>query len=225
MNDWKELPADDARFDRLVDGELPAEEYRALLAALEHEPGGWRSCALAFLESQALAGELGGVRQTLDARPPAALAARSDSPMTGLRTLLAMAASFALAFALATAWPRIWNAPPQEPALVGNLNVPGEATGPAAALNQPIGNVQLVMSGPRGEEATREVPIYEINQNLDEYLQQNPPALDQQVLRGLEAQGFHVEVEQQLIPGQLEDGRPMYVPVEQYRITPVNRSF
>jgi hypothetical protein len=136
-----------------------------------------------------------------------------------------MAASFALAFALATAWPRFWNAPTQEPALGGNLNLPGEAPGPAAALNQPIGNVQLVMSGPRGEEATREVPIYEINQNLDEYLQQNPPALDQQVLRGLEAQGFHVEVEQQLIPGQLEDGRPMYVPVEQYRITPVNRSF
>ena len=50
---------DDIRFDRLVDGELSAEEYRTLLAALDDEPGGWRRCALAFLEAQSLGRELG----------------------------------------------------------------------------------------------------------------------------------------------------------------------
>ena len=37
--------------DRLVDGELSPAERRELLAALEDEPGGWRRCALAFVEA------------------------------------------------------------------------------------------------------------------------------------------------------------------------------
>jgi hypothetical protein len=54
---------DDVKLDRLVDGELSADEYRALVASLDEEPGGWRRCALAFLEAQALAGEISGVRR------------------------------------------------------------------------------------------------------------------------------------------------------------------
>ena len=38
--------------DRLVDGELGADERRALLASLDDEPGAWRRCALACLEAQ-----------------------------------------------------------------------------------------------------------------------------------------------------------------------------
>jgi hypothetical protein len=44
---------DDVRFDRLVDGELNDTERHQLLALLDDEPGGWRCCALAFLEVQA----------------------------------------------------------------------------------------------------------------------------------------------------------------------------
>lgn len=44
---------------RLVDGELPPEEYRQVLAALEEHPGAWRDCALTFLEAQALQWDLG----------------------------------------------------------------------------------------------------------------------------------------------------------------------
>ena len=44
---------DDLRFDRLVDDELSDTERRQLLASLDDEPGGWRCCALAFLEAQA----------------------------------------------------------------------------------------------------------------------------------------------------------------------------
>jgi len=45
-------PNDDARFDRLVDGELSETERREFLAGLDSEPNGWRRCALAFLEAQ-----------------------------------------------------------------------------------------------------------------------------------------------------------------------------
>ena len=56
--------ADDLPFDRLVDGELSEEKRRELLAGLDNEPGGWRRCALAFLESQCWKQSLG---QTLQA--------------------------------------------------------------------------------------------------------------------------------------------------------------
>ncbi len=49
-----EFHRDDRRvLDRLVDGELGVDERRELLAVFDNEPGAWRRCALAFLESQA----------------------------------------------------------------------------------------------------------------------------------------------------------------------------
>jgi hypothetical protein len=219
-----------ARFDRLVDGELPADEYRALVASLDHEPGGWRNCALAFLESQALAEELGPVRRTLDLRLAVAAkpAERGGGGAPGLRTLLAMAASFAVAFGLGIALPRIWQRDGQENAPGGNLNhgLTAAEDGVWHQTHRPIGNVRVVLNGAGGQPADAgEVPVYEIGQSLDEYLQQSELALDPFVLQWLQQHGHQIEMQQQYIPGQLEDGRPMYVPVEQYKITPVRRSY
>ena len=57
-------------FDRLADGELGDEQRRELLARLDHEPDGWRRCALAFLEDQAL-------RQALEPTDPAVIRPKS----------------------------------------------------------------------------------------------------------------------------------------------------
>ena len=51
---------DPALLDRLVDGELAETERRKLLLSLDHQPSGWRQCALAFLEAQSW-GDLLGV--------------------------------------------------------------------------------------------------------------------------------------------------------------------
>jgi hypothetical protein len=50
-----ELPPEqlDVWLDRLVDGEVADPQRQALLSRLEQSPGGWRRCALAFLEAQA----------------------------------------------------------------------------------------------------------------------------------------------------------------------------
>jgi hypothetical protein len=49
--DWQEL-------DCLVDGRLDDESYRDLLRQIDADPDGWKQCALAFLEHQALTREL-----------------------------------------------------------------------------------------------------------------------------------------------------------------------
>src|SRR5690349_17727894 len=106
----------DNRIERLVDGELSAEDYRALLASLEDEPGGWKRCALAFLEDQALAAEMGAIRRRLDLReqqsPEAPLQKQSRTLKSRawrqMPMLLAMAASLLAAFALGVVAPRFF---------------------------------------------------------------------------------------------------------------------
>lgn len=44
--------------DRLVDGQLAPHEYRELLRQIDRDPDGWRQCALAFLQHQALEKEM-----------------------------------------------------------------------------------------------------------------------------------------------------------------------
>lgn len=44
--------------DRLVDGQLGDAEYRELLRQIDEDPDGWKQCALAFLQHQALQREL-----------------------------------------------------------------------------------------------------------------------------------------------------------------------
>jgi hypothetical protein len=59
MNDRdSDRPLEDDLFDRIVDGELSAEELRIAVRALEREPDGWRRCATAFLEAQCLRASL-----------------------------------------------------------------------------------------------------------------------------------------------------------------------
>jgi len=91
---------DNARFDLLADGELSEAQRRELLGGLDDEPGGWRCCALALLESQEWKRQIGAiVRQ---AGPDAAgkrPLGRSRRGPDG-KTLAAMAVCFLVALFL-----------------------------------------------------------------------------------------------------------------------------
>lgn len=175
---------DDARLDRLVDGELPAGEYRELLASLDEQPGGWRRCALAFLESQALARELGNVRQAMDLRDepeqPARVEPALREPPRAPRSLgpgvwksLAIAASFLAAFSLGVWGPQwlrprtnagrvqqpVLDAALAQPASTGIVDwrremQPGAGLGQRQQASQPIGNVQLVVDRGSGKSTS-----------------------------------------------------------------------
>jgi len=116
---------DDRRFDLLVDGELNESQRRELLEALDQEPGGWRRCALAFLEAQCWKQELGAglpsadrnaavsaVRSGQHARAPETPASRPAGRQAWrfrhFGTPLAMAISFLVALYLGTRWQQMW---------------------------------------------------------------------------------------------------------------------
>jgi len=121
MNDHEDLLPilDPETLDLLVDGELPEAERRRLLAGLDAIPGGWRACALAFLEVQCWKEQVRAAVQTPSpnekagigsaaggAEQATVLVSRRDPwPRRVWRlggTVLAMAASFLLTFVAAT---------------------------------------------------------------------------------------------------------------------------
>lgn len=235
---------DDAKFDRLVDGELSAEEYRELVASLDDEPSGWRRCALAFLESQALAGEISGVRRGMTlsdddnnppAEPPIVAQGAARKHKTGafrLTTILAMAASFLVAFGLGIAMPRWFpvgsrapvvggisqHAPPVTNVATNSSPGPGNGSVRREAF-KPIGNVQLMVDGPGGDSMrVGDVPVFEAADSAAEWPADERPALSPQILQVLQDRGHKIERQIEYVPVQLDDGRQVIIPIERYQI-------
>lgn len=224
--------SDDARFDRLVDGALSAAEYQALLASLDDEPGGWRRCALAFLEAQALGQEL-APRPSERKLPPVEIVPSQSPRSRGVRPYLALAAaaSFVLAF-LGGVFTARHFAPPAPMPLVATREepTPSQPTAPRAAgpeitptrYAQPIGQAHLEFQASQSAPKQQlEVPVYLAGAGNEQMLT-NTPLLSPQVIEAFERHGHRVEYEQRLLPVTLGDGRQVVFPVEQYQITPVS---
>jgi hypothetical protein len=220
---------DDARFDRLVDGEMSAEEYRALLATLDDEPGGWRRCAFAFLEAQAWRQELTAVRSAgLWQSLPGKTANQQAGARSSIdwRLVLGMAASFLVALALGIGLPNLWSS-----ARVPVARKPGthpaevrEPAAPASVLPRSVGSARLVFDGPSGATSEAGVlPIYEISGDPNHWLQAGESSVPASLITELERRGHRVERGQQYVPVDLEDGRRAVIPVESIQITPVSR--
>ena len=229
----EQLLDEDARFDRLVDGELSADEYKSLVAGLDDEPGGWRRCALAFLEAQALGGELVAIRHSgqMAEQPtaPVMLAPRMGVDPARWKLWLAMSASFLVAFILGVTLPSLWRlggetvvAGPDVPVGPAELE---PATSLPEGIMRAIASAQLVLDGPGGMQSSAgQVLIYEGPFDASSsWLTEQEPALPMELVNELKRRGHRVERQEQYVPVSLEDGREGMIPVESYQITPVSR--
>ncbi len=201
--------------DRLVDGELSAEEYRALLARFETSPEGWRSCGLAFLESQALGQEFGRVvcegeaaRQAAPAQPARRLSSRA---LEFAGWSAALAASLFLAFWLGGAL-----GPGDPPARVADPPVLARET-PAAPRD-----VTLVVGGEPGSGnlSSFRVPLVETTPEEADWLSGEVTGMPEEVQRYLESQGHRVHRTFRLMTVDVGGGRQAIVPMEQFEIVP-----
>lgn len=235
---------DDRALDLLVDGELSPALRRELLLRLENTPGGWRRCALAFLEAQTWGRELGLLAQ----EPPVAAAMPAAAPMAsapqatsktrgahGVWTnLWTVAASFAIAFGLGS-W---YRGPNRGADLAGTLGGSVASSGQPAPIEvsiddpalqkwiAPDGCVTLAFDGDQNGEAQQvRVPVLGGTEQLtQEYIDQ-PLELPPDWLAEVERAGHTVRSHRQLVPFQLGNGRSMIVPMDEVEIVPVNRVF
>jgi hypothetical protein len=238
MTQTNALPMDDRLLDRLVDGELSAEEYAVVLRSLGDAPDGWRRCALAFLEAQAWQRELGVMGREAKSPTAPVVAVRPQAAAKRWPLLLAVAASFLVAFGLGIALRPLTST--MSPASVGGQladdsirpRLPGEqgdlAPSPedfvAPASTVPSGNVTFVMDHGDGS-GSREVPVpvHEWSRESERRLSGQPMAPSSELQRALQRVGHEVRTHKHFIPWESGDGRNVLFPVEQVEITPAGR--
>lgn len=233
-NDQNPPSSDDRRFDLLVDGELGEAARRQLLSRLDDEPGGWRRCALAFLEAQSWRQAFGAVVAGTKAEVP------SRRPTTWFRlggpasTLLAMAASFAAALILGAVVQGIRTPGTSAGGSAGGEivervgmessgghvgpkeNPPDGSRGKPAAAPPKLWVVGLPGAvGPEGEGQTIPLLAEERDQLNEHWLQSLPAPLSPEVLEQLQQVGLRVEQRRRLLPWRMKDGRRLVVPVDE----------
>lgn len=233
------LPAiDPVLLDMLVDGELPEAERRELLVQFEQAPGGWRRCALAFLESQCLKDSLADAVPT--PTPPARPHARRHRVFHTAGTFLAMAASLLMAFGLGTYFRASWRTlgshalvkpevAVQQPAvqvprlqddpraLVGNA--PRRPISPASPEVGPDSTRLVTVSLPEGVGGgSVRLPVRQVDSFDESWLHGNPQAVSESLRDLLERFGCEVHETRQLVPASTQSGRQVVVPMDQVEV-------
>jgi anti-sigma factor RsiW len=235
------------QLDLLVDGELPERDRRELLRTLEQTPGGWRACALAFLESQWWKKDITAFARSAETEPDAAerlattpAAAQSSAqtaasppavavrrPWPGRRMLwlhwgevaLAMAASFLLALAVGP-WIRDTGTPTEGPSAGMRLAGSSGITGQprgVAGENAPLRVVTMPVPNDPKRRVV-ELPVIEREQMDESMLRPDASAFPPEFRAAMRRRGYQVQQERQLLPFSMEDGRRLVVPVDQVEL-------
>lgn len=232
------------RLDLLVDGSLPDRERRALLLALDTEPGGWRRCALAFLEAQTW-------RMAIETMADLTSSENSTKGPAVLLRRRARIAPIALAAAIMLAAFVIGRATGPTPGPVSDLQPPSPivATGPdtLGELAVPFAIPEEARSAPAGQYASTnpmvspidpagyqevgvlkfasdddpdgpfvQVPVLAGPGIDDRWLRDQPSFIPEEVRQSWERGGFDVEEQRRLVSVQIdESGRYLTIPVDE----------
>jgi hypothetical protein len=223
----QERTIDDRELDLLVDGELNETERRELLARLETQPESWRRCALAFLEAQSWRGDLGVIARPPRVEPvaPPVVPPPVRKRPVAWTSVLAVAASFVLAFALGVVVRPAWRGAIPGLDQVASQTRDSRSGKPGNELQgdpaAPWRMVTLTGTGPSGDPIR--LPAVESNRLDDAWLRSLPAAVPPDVLRAFERTGHSVRQSRQLMPVPMEDGRRLVVPVDQVEVRPAAR--
>ena len=238
-----QVPPDESRFDRLVDGELNEPERREFLARLDTEPGGWRRCALAFLEAQCWKREVGSLlkRETPAAATPLVARPRQKPWIHRIGEPLALAASVVVAMWIGATLQRMHAGAPDVLTDAGGVvdlanNSPPPRIAPSRLQPASSSFVQqgsplvqrpenpwrvVTVSAPAGANGAGtsfNLPAVE-GDNLDPRWPQNlPPPMPDDVLQAFNRTGHQVQQHRELMPIPLNDGRQLVVPVDQVEV-------
>jgi len=198
---------DDARLiDRLVDGELSERKRRELLLSFENQSGGWRRCALAFLEAQVFHQAL-----SLEAAPAAvSLAVRPIRRHPRSRLWRPMARMTALAASLAAAFALGWT-----------YHRGLEQTHPVIAVSQQDaaanGSAQVADApGSSRQSVTSDDPKTELTKVLNS-MKATHDSVDS-IMKRWQQEGYSVETQPCVVSVQAKDGRKINLPVQEVRV-------
>lgn len=227
---------DEMTLMRLVDGELNSAERIQVLQKLESQRGGWRECALAFIEDQAW-------KQAMATPAPAAATTKLDSSVTktiasplpanssqGMTwaSWAAIAAGLILAFA-AGSFLRFDNggANNQVVQTDGAAKTHRQSRAPSNAIatnadpterEQPKPQIAGDLAKPNAAPLEKESPVYVVDNEFWDHKSSLPEDFQER----LEKLGVNVERKRGLMPIRTNDGQDWIVPYEELQVVPVN---
>ncbi len=196
----------DGQIDKLVDGELPDADRRALIHRLETEPDGWRRCALAFLEAQSWREALIPATAADPNLPPAQMipSRRASYRWREAARLTALAASVLLTFAVG------W--------VLHGTPGPSSTEHAVARLDQQ-----------RSSQNVEQLPSEPNRSTKDDLLTAsaaNQLAELTSAVKQWDRRGYQAETQTRLATVKLKDGRKVEIPVQEVRLRFVgNRTY
>jgi hypothetical protein len=225
---------DDRMFDRLVDGELSSDERRDLLQSLDAAPGGWRRCALAFLEAQSW-GE--GMRRIVrEPAPtvntdvqPASVPGSAFQPASGLsrRSFAWFAIAVGLLAAATLALTRHDRGPGINETAQSDAKVPAQEAAPSIESPEGANDPDMLTFWVRdenGQQRPLRVPLVDADPMDRELGLTFQSGVTEGLRSRLRGHGYDVESRRRYAPFTLENGRRMIVPVEDTKIVPVSQN-
>jgi hypothetical protein len=224
---------DDRLFDRLVDGELSSEERRELLQSLDTAPGGWRRCALAFLEAQSW-GE--GLRRVVHEPGPTVVAdaqpvfvPNSASRPAGWNrqhfAWLAIAAGLLVAATLVVT--RQDRRPGVSDTAQSNVPAPDQRVAPQVESPEGANDKDMLTFWVRdenGQQRPLRVPLVDADPMDRELGLTFQSGVTDGLRSRLRGHGYDVRSRRRYAPLTLDGGRRMIVPVEDTKIVPVSQN-
>jgi len=208
------------KLDRLADGELSREEYSELLTTLDHEEDGWKQCALAFLESQALRRDLRQIvaEPVAQSASPAQLPARSFHVWHSLQAL-ALAACLGLAFWLGRGSVRPEDAELAvvQPPVAKIESIPSPQPEPWRQ-----GKLTLVVNGPNGEPREMELPVVDGSYVDPRAFLSRSATIPPDVVRAIEQSGHKIVRHREFMREPVDAEHEVVVPVDRLRVVPVS---
>lgn len=213
---------DETIIDELVAGNLNGEQYRRVLLALDNQPDGWKDCAVAFLQEQALTRELKALSvddeiwngNRSEAEPVAAYPTPAALPVKTARWNLELATKLtSLAALLLISFTVGWYGS-------GLLDSGASANSPSAGVPDVAAVANSIDATPSGSNLANS--ITELDTAPRPYSGRDLMSLDTtpEVLRELQRRGaIDVESVGGLIPVYDEGEEAVrLVPVQQYRV-------
>lgn len=232
-------------WDRLVDNEWDEAERRALIASLDSRPDGWRCCALAFLEHQSLQADLCAMNDPPQAGVPTNIGPRrqrrpGNGPAARWLSGLALAASLAAAFALGRWAPHtpVDTSTPSAEQVAGSEITPSPANNETEPLRgadphsgepgRPTADAEtadvlrlVVNNVEAGDMQVVEVPLLDAESVISRSEWDRQLPVPRETWKRWEEMGLAVTRKRRLAPLQLDDGRQVVFPVDEFEFTPI----
>lgn len=238
--------------DKLVDGELREDDYRNVLQIIDQKPEGWRDCALAFLEAQALQKELGTLLENSEFEEElvSALGAHQDDatnqsfydseiPPSKFSGDTDFAQDEYTVERSARTRELIFNVflPAAAASLVLGLSIglfffvgKTGTDGEHAALpskdpdeKRELDSPELTLVVNQGSKDNEvELPVYSANK-LDPSIYKKNGGVSSELVNYLRGKGFELDRQRQVLPMATEKGQQFLLPVEKLNIVPRNQ--